>query len=106
MDGTRNLLTAPNHAKTERWKGIQFLLCQPIASLGCVEKMDSKKAVEHTMLEKKMGFRHCMVLGESTHAMVTARPDVAHSITVPCKFSSAPSECHHQSLKGLTKHLL
>ena len=39
------------------------------------------------------------------HPMVTARPDTACSVTTPSKFSSAPSECHCQSSKGLMKCL-
>ena len=38
------------------------------------------------------------------HNMVTAWPDIACSVTTLSKFSSAPSECHHQPSKGLAKH--
>ena len=38
-------------------------------------------------------------------AMVTAQPGIAHSVTTLRKFSSAPSECHCQPLKGLTNCL-
>ena len=72
----------------------------------CKEEGFKKEGtVEHSILEKKMGFQHCVVPGELMHAMATATPDMAHSVTTPSKFSSAPSECHHQLLKGLTKHL-
>ena len=62
--------------------------------------------MEHTVLEEKMGFQHGVVLGELMHAMVTARPDIAHSATILCKLSIALSDCHRQSsLEGLTKCL-
>ena len=61
--------------------------------------------MKHTVLEEKMGFQHQAALGELMCAMVTAQPGIAHSVTTLRKFSSAPSECHCQPLKGLTNCL-
>ena len=71
----------------------------------CKEEGFKEGTAEHTILEKKMGFQHRAVLGELMHVMATVRSDNAHSITIPSKQSSAPSECHHQPLKGLTKFI-
>ena len=71
----------------------------------CEKEGFKEGTMEHTILEKKMGFQHGVVLGELMHAMMTARPDITCSVTTPNKFLSAPSECCHQLLKGLTKHL-
>ena len=69
------------------------------------EEGHKEGTVEHSVLEEKMGFQCQVVLGELTHAMVTAQPNIARSVTTLSKFSSAPLECHHQLLEGLTKHL-
>ena len=81
--------------------------CLPVDCLICIHKEEAFKegTVEHIILKEKMGFQCAGVLGELMHAMVTVRPDVAHLVMPPSKFSSAPSECHCQTLEGLRKHL-
>ena len=50
----------------------------PADCLDRVHEEDGFKegTVEHTILEKKMGFQCHVVLGELMHAMVTAQPDI------------------------------
>ena len=56
----------------------------------CKEEGFKEGTVEHSVVEKKMGFQCQVALGE----LVCARPIIAHSVTTPSKFSSAPSEHH------------
>jgi len=61
----------------------------------------SENTPEHKALEQQMGFSCRSVLGETSFACGLCRPDIGHAVTALAKFSTAPNELHHKSLKHL-----
>ena len=60
---------------------------------------------EHSTLEDEIGFNYRNVLGELMYAYITAQLDIGCAITLLSKFSSFPSKCHYQYLKGVALYL-
>ena len=90
MAGTRNCLIVLNNAKMGKTKG--HLVSPALADcLTCAHEEEGFKqgTVEHAALEMKMAFQHRVVLRELMHAMLTARSDIACSVTTRRNFQVA-----------------
>ena len=81
----------PKPCKDGETKG-HLIASPPVDHLTCIHEGGGFKEgiVEHSMLEKKIGFQHRVALGELMHAMATVTPDTAHSVTILSKFSNGP----------------
>ena len=78
--------------------------------LDCIEQMyleecSLENTTVHLALKKKKGFNYCNLLGESMYAYILCCPDIGYIVTTLSKFSSAPTDYHYKSLKGVAKYL-
>lgn len=60
---------------------------------------------EHADLAQSQGFSFRTLLGELLYAYITCRPDIGYAVVVLSKFSTAPSDYHYRSLKGVARYL-
>ena len=59
---------------------------------------------EHTILEEKLGFSYCSVLGELMYAYVMCCPDIGYSVIILSKILTFSTYYHYKCLCGFVKY--
>ena len=79
--------------------------CKKECLLGCIATEGIDDLDTQAVLAEEMGFGYRSGVGKAIFTMVTARPDVAHTVTRLSQHNVCPHKMHHAGLRHLLKFL-
>lgn len=79
--------------------------CNPVASPGARQKLTKEMCPKPGEGDSRLRERYRRICGRLIHPCTVCRPDIAHAVSVACRFMHNPGSAHMQELLRILKYL-